>query len=138
MNTLMKRELFESLMKIYDKLNRADDYQRLLIKYLITFKDASEEELGSAKEYAVKAAIGAIKFPLVEFSLQQNLLSLSVLTQLEKDTKVRQIFELLKILSEGKLVDYMNYAKSHKDIMTEYDISDEKCIENMRILSLCS
>jgi len=111
--------------------------QRYLLKFLGTYEDGGDldkEGLEAAKE----AAVGAIRDPVHLFHEQRRIMSMTPVAALEKNADTKPLHTLLQIFQEKKLQDFQSFISENKTILSEYNLSEEECIRQMRLLSLCS
>lgn len=85
---------------------------------------------------AQEAALGAIKDPVSLFEHQRSMLSMPAIQALPAN-----LHGLLKVFQEGKLEDYQGFVQANggaAKVLTPLGLSEEECVRQMRILSLCS
>eukprot|EP00566_Odontella_aurita_P011786 CAMPEP_0113595622 /NCGR_PEP_ID=MMETSP0015_2-20120614/39844_1 /TAXON_ID=2838 /ORGANISM="Odontella" /LENGTH=413 /DNA_ID=CAMNT_0000502969 /DNA_START=130 /DNA_END=1372 /DNA_ORIENTATION=+ /assembly_acc=CAM_ASM_000160 len=92
------------------------------------------EALGAAKD----AAVGAVSDPVTLFDEQRGMLSLPAVVALGGSPSTKSLYELLRIIQEGKLDDFESFASSNPSAVTDAGLSRETCVRHMRLLSLCS
>ncbi len=108
--------------------------QNSLLKYLAIFTNeslASAKDLDSVKEQAANAVIGTIEAPLeqshrVDYS---GILSYPAVQQLKDDGKYANMYNLLKVFSNGDVEQFKNSCVD--------GINFERGMENVRLLRIC-
>lgn len=109
--------------------------QRFLLLFVESYKDASQVD-EQAKAIAQQAALGAIHDPVSLFIHQRSMLSMPAVQALPP-----ALHGLLKVFQEGKLDDYNSFVQANggaAKVLQPFGLSEETCIRQMRILSLCS
>jgi len=132
-----QRTLFQEVAGCFESQGMEEKAQEFLLKFLSTFDVAGESFPASEMATAAKGAIGAIKAPIVGFLDRHNLLGMNAIVALKDDKKYGPIYELLRILTVGKLADYQTFAKGGLPKVLA-DVDADKCVHNMRLLSMCS
>jgi translation initiation factor 3 subunit M len=111
--------------------------QTYMLLFLDTYKDESHLD-GDATTYARDAAVYAIRDPIHLFATQRHILSLIAISTLQKSQPA--LYDLLKIIMEGKLQDYRDFTAMPDKlaVFSTFDINEGRCMENMCLLSLVS
>lgn len=111
--------------------------QTYMLLFLDTYKDESHLD-GDAATYARDAAVYAIRDPIHLFATQRHILSLVAISTLQKSQPA--LYDLLKIIMEGKLQDYRDFTAMPDKLVvfSTFDINEGQCMENMCLLSLVS
>jgi translation initiation factor 3 subunit M len=111
--------------------------QTYMLLFLDTYKDESHLD-GDAATYARDAAVYAIRDPIHLFATQRHILSLIAISTLQKSQPA--LYDLLKIIMEGKLQDYRDFTAMPDKlaVFSTFDINEGRCMENMCLLSLVS
>jgi translation initiation factor 3 subunit M len=111
--------------------------QTYMLLFLDTYKDESHLD-GDAATYARDAAVYAIRDPIHLFATQRHILSLVAISTLQKSQPA--LYDLLKIIMEGKLQDYRDFTAMPDKlaVFSTFDINEGRCMENMCLLSLVS
>ena len=104
----------------------------------IVSRDSQAELDAEAKAPAISVAVGAVRDPLTLISEQRNMMSMPAIVALSNDPNTQPLHRLLEIFAEGKLEDYKNFEASNSAVFSQYNLSKEDCIRNIRLLSLCS
>lgn len=110
--------------------------QKFLLKYLVSLEGS--EVSAADKPQVAKAVVAAIRDPIACFMQGQHILPLTAVAQLEGDASLGKLYELLKIMNEGKLRDYLAFADANGAMLEANGLSHSECVGNMRLLSLCS
>lgn len=121
-------------MKIEAAKERKQTYMLL---FLETYKDGSKLDKEAAT-YAKEASIYAIRDPITLFSTQRRILSLPAVSALQKSEPA--LYDLLKIIMEGKLQDYRDFSAmpDKMTVFSTFELNEEECKKNMCLLSLVS
>jgi translation initiation factor 3 subunit M len=90
--------------------------------------------------YAQQASVGAINDPINLFSTQQRLLHLPAVKALQKSPSTAPLYDLLKIIHEGKLQDYRDFTAmpDKSGVFASFQLNEAECTKNMSLLSLVS
>lgn len=120
--------------KIKATMERKQTYMLLLLE---TYKDVSQLDADAAM-YARDAAVYAIRDPIHLFATQRRILSIVAISTLQKSQP--ELYDLLKIVMEGKLQDYRDFTAMPDKVVvfTTFGLDEESCMENMCLLSLIS
>jgi len=111
--------------------------QTYLLLFLETYKEESQLDKEAAT-FAQEASLQAIRDPIHLFSTQRRILSLPAIAALSKSQPA--LYDLLKIIMEGRLQDYRDFT-AMPDKMTvfgTFGLNEEECMKNMCLLSLVS
>ncbi|KAL7480000.1 hypothetical protein ACHAW6_005707 [Cyclotella cf. meneghiniana] len=122
------------------KIKEASDRKQIyLLLILDTYKHESEID-SEALTYAQQASVGAINDPVNLFSTQQRLLHLPAVKALQKSPSTAPLYDLLKIIHEGKLQDYRDFTAmpDKSGVFAAFQLNEAECTRNMSLLSLVS
>ena len=116
-----------------------DRKQTYLLLILDTYKDESSVDK-EALTNAQQATVGAISNPIDLFSTQHRLLHLPAVKALQKSSSTAPLYDLLKILHEGKLQDYRDFTSmpDKSGVFAAFSLNEAECAKNMMLLSLVS
>ncbi|CAA7038603.1 unnamed protein product [Microthlaspi erraticum] len=129
-----QRELFLAIANVLkDNNSLVKESLTFLTKYLATFSNEDAQLLDEAKEEAVRAVIEFVKASSI---FQCDLLDLPAVSQLEKDAKYAQVYQLLKIFLTQRLNAYTEFQSANSGFLDTYGLVHEDCVTKMRLLSL--
>ena len=135
------RALYLEVSKALVAQNIEAKAQYFLIKHLETFGGVGSEAASfgpHTRSLAAKSVAGAVRNPIVCFQERHNVMSLAAIAALKGDAEYGKLFELLVIFTQGKLRDYLEYAKRCQAVLSAYELDHDSCVDNMRLLSMCS
>lgn len=89
---------------------------------------------------AREAAVYAIRDPINLFTTQRRILSIPAIVALSKSTSDVALYDLLKIVMEGKLQDFRDFTAmpDKAAVFAAHSLDEETCARHMRLLSLVS
>lgn len=111
--------------------------QAYMLLFLETYNEESQLD-NDATTIAHEASIYAIRDPIALFTTQRGILSLPAITSLSKSQPA--LYDLLKIIMEGKLQDYRDFTAmpDKVSVFASCGLDEEACMKNMCLLSLVS
>ncbi|KAM7280204.1 hypothetical protein ACFE04_007338 [Oxalis oulophora] len=129
-----QRELYLGIANVLKETkNGQKDAFNFLTKYLATFSDEDANQVGEAKEEAVRSIVEFVKAPNM---FQCDLLDMPAVGQLENDANYAPVYQLLKIFLTQKLDAYIEFQAANSDLLNSHGLVHEDCLAKMRLMSL--
>lgn len=133
------KDLYILIADVLEKDGKAGKAQSFILNALSLYDNCEDVgELSTVRDIASRAAIGALRTPIVSFTQQDNVTSMVAVKQLEGDKKYGTLYKLLHIFALEKLDSYLAFYKTYQSYLEELGLDHDLCQTNMRLLSLCS
>lgn len=128
-----KKQIYLKLAEALQSYEKGELSQKLLVTYLSLWKD----KLTEAAPQAINASVKAIENPTM-FDCAE-LLRLPAVDALKTgDDKAQAVHRLLEIYSCEKLEDYEKFVKGKSAMLESIGLTNEMCVDKLRMLSLAS
>mmetsp|Transcript_74348 Transcript_74348/g.112002 ORF Transcript_74348/g.112002 Transcript_74348/m.112002 type:complete len:363 (+) Transcript_74348:29-1117(+) len=127
-----KREIYSAISKVLGiSCPGSNSLYQALKKYLETFEN-SEDDVSTANQAAIDAAVLAIQ--LEDVKRCDDLIELRAVKQLQG----QKIYDLLYLFSQKNLDSFEAFNKENAGFLSDNGLCAEQCAKKMRILSLTS